>query len=197
MDYFGARQDLENKIIRILYTLSFVEDPTRVFRAVRFEQRYDFTMEPQTLELAKKAIRDNWLQKLSYDRIREELKHSFNEEFPVKAINRMLELGLWETILPEIQLDEEITRVLNNLPQANKLVAREMENAREFHPWLTYLAALVHQLEPAKVHDICARLKLSSWETVIIQETVEKWEAGLELIQGDESIPFSTVAGAL
>ncbi|HEX3033285.1 MAG TPA: CBS domain-containing protein [Bacillota bacterium] len=197
VDYFGARKDLEAKTIRILYTLSFVEDPTRVFRAVRFEQRYDFTMEAQTLELAKKAIRDRWLQKLSYDRIREEIKHTFNEEFPIKAITRMRELGLWQTILPEITVDEEIQRVVDSLPQANKLITMDLEHPREFHPWLTYFAAMVHKLSGEQVQNVCERLKLSGHEIEIIRETVEKWEAALALLEGGQPVPLSVVSRAL
>lgn len=194
VDYFGARRDLERKAVRILYTLSFVEDPTRIFRAIRFEQRYDFTMEAQTLELAKKAIKDNWLQKLSYDRIREELKHIFNEEYPIKAISRMRELGLWKTIMPEIDFCDEVRRVVDNLPLANNLVAKEVLNPHGLHPWLSYFAAMVHQLDTATVHQVCERFKLSTDDQKIIKDTVNNWAAALEILDTEAEVSLSTVS---
>ncbi|HBK53892.1 MAG TPA: hypothetical protein DDZ44_08160, partial [Syntrophomonas wolfei] len=71
--YFGGRKDLEKGLIRILYNLSFVEDPTRIIRAIRFEQRYKFTIEDDTLRFAKDAIERRLLGKLSYKRIIQEL----------------------------------------------------------------------------------------------------------------------------
>lgn len=194
VDWFGGRGDLERKTVRILHTLSFVEDPTRVFRAIRFEQRYDFTMESQTLELAKKAIRDNWLQKLSYDRIREELKHIFNEEYPVKAISRMRELGLWQRIAPEVEFSQETWRVLDNLPLANSLAAREVQSARIFQPWLTYFAALVHQLDVETADSVCGRFKLSKEEHKIVRDTVETWAQALQALDPEKEVPLSAVA---
>jgi tRNA nucleotidyltransferase (CCA-adding enzyme) len=194
VDHFGARRDLERQVVRILYTLSFVEDPTRIFRAIRFEQRYDFTMEPQTLELAKKAIKDNWLQKLSYDRIREELRHIFNEQNPIKAISRMRELGLWKTIMPEIAFNDEIRRVVDNLPLANNLVAKEIDNPHGLHPWLTYFTAMVHQLDNATVEEICQRFKLTNDDQRIIKESVLSWEAALKILDTEEEVTLSTVS---
>jgi tRNA nucleotidyltransferase (CCA-adding enzyme) len=69
IDYFGGRKDLEKGIIKILYNLSFVEDPTRILRAIRFEQRYKFTIEEDTLKFARDAIARRLLDKLSYARI--------------------------------------------------------------------------------------------------------------------------------
>ena len=57
LDFFGGRRDLNNKIVRVLHSLSFVEDPTRVFRAIRFEQRFGFQISKETNTLSNKPRR--------------------------------------------------------------------------------------------------------------------------------------------
>lgn len=193
VDYFGGRRDLEQGIVRVLYNLSFVEDPTRLFRAVRFEQRYNFSMERQTLELAQKAIKDKWPLKLSYDRIREEIKHIFNENAPINAINRMNELGLWVFVFPEIEVNEETKRVLKKLPRSNSFVACHIEAPKGFHPWLTYLITMVHQLELPLAATVCQRLRLSKEELEIVLSTLEAWPKVVEELENGESPALSKV----
>ena len=85
----------------VLYNLSFIEDPTRMIRAIRFEQRYDFKMEPSTLELLKKNLEENYLERVSGARIRQEIEKILVEENSLKAIRRMAELGMIRHIFPE------------------------------------------------------------------------------------------------
>src|SRR5690606_38395864 len=89
IDYFGGRKDLMNGSIRILYNFSFVEDPTRILRAIRFEQRYRFTIEADTLRFARDAIERRMLGRLSYKRILAELILILNEKDPVPALERI------------------------------------------------------------------------------------------------------------
>lgn len=104
IDFFGGRRDIEEGIIRILYNLSFVEDPTRIIRAIRFEQRYRFNMETDTLRFARDAIERRMLGHLSYGRILNELIIILNEKDPLSALRRMQEIGVWDYIFPEIDL---------------------------------------------------------------------------------------------
>ena len=73
LDYYGGQRDLDDKAIRVLHNLSFVEDPTRVFRAVRFEQRLGFKIGQQTEHLLQSAVRLGLLEKVSGHRIFNEL----------------------------------------------------------------------------------------------------------------------------
>jgi len=197
IDYFGGQRDLEKKVVRILYNLSFVEDPTRIFRAIRFEQRYGFHMDPQTLELAKRAIKDNWLDKLSYDRIREELRHIFKENYPINAINRMNELGLWKFILPEITVDEEIREMVDKLPGINDFVRRKMHYQESFHPWLVYFITMIHKVDDGTAAAICQRLRLTKEETRIVTVTLSNWRGIMDELAGAGDVKMSTVARLL
>ena len=73
IDFFGAQRDIKEKSIRVLHSLSFVEDPTRVFRAVRFEQRFGFQIGKFTVNLIKNAVKMSFLSKIKGPRIWREL----------------------------------------------------------------------------------------------------------------------------
>ncbi|MFA6321170.1 MAG: hypothetical protein WCY36_04855 [Candidatus Omnitrophota bacterium] len=92
-DMFAGLQDLSDGIIRIMHDKSFIDDPTRIFRAVRFESRPGFSIEAKTLQLAKEAIRDGLLTKLSKYRIKNEFSLILKEPGCKKALSRLDEIG--------------------------------------------------------------------------------------------------------
>ena len=167
VDYFGGRRDLEEGIIRVLYNLSFVEDPTRILRAVRFEQRYGFKIESQTLALAKNAIKSKMLAKLSVDRVREELKHIMGETSPIGAIQRMTELEIWPFILPESDTSKANIIILERIPAAVEFI--KDDQADKINTWLVYLAVLVGQTN-CEVAEIGERLRLTKEEQKTLHE---------------------------
>ncbi len=99
-DPFGGLRDLQKGAIRALHSLSFVEDPTRVLRAARFETRYGFNMEPTTYALAKHAVEMGLLDDVSGARIRAELFAILEEESAVLALRRLDQLGALRGLLP-------------------------------------------------------------------------------------------------
>ncbi|HUF40050.1 MAG TPA: CBS domain-containing protein [Anaerolineales bacterium] len=100
-DYWGGLHDLDRRLIRVLHSLSFVDDPTRMLRAVRFEQRFDFEIEPRTLELLEAAA--GLLARVSGDRIRHELDHIFAQPRAARMFARLGELGLLEAVEPGLE----------------------------------------------------------------------------------------------
>lgn len=99
-DPFGGLKDLEGERVRVLHTLSFVEDPTRVFRAARFESRFGFRMEPTTEGLARNAVEMCLLDEVSGARLREELLAIVAEDPAAPAIARLHDLGALQAVLP-------------------------------------------------------------------------------------------------
>lgn len=171
IDYFGGRKDIHNRLIRILYNLSFVEDPTRILRAIRFEQRYRFTIETDTLRLAGDAIKRRMLGKLSYKRILRELILILNEKDPIPALMRMSESGVWEYILPEVKL-EDLTAILQRVPA----VVGWWEDryyGHEIKPWLIYLIVIFSRLCPEKVSEMLHRFPLGKYAQQAILESVQ------------------------
>ena len=100
LDPFGGSRDLMEGAIRILHNLSFIEDPTRILRAVRFEARFGFHMDEQTEALARHALEMEMLDRLSGERIREELLALFARPYPEVGLRRLDALGALAALEP-------------------------------------------------------------------------------------------------
>jgi tRNA nucleotidyltransferase (CCA-adding enzyme) len=103
-DYWGGFSDIRHKLVRVLHSLSFVDDPTRMLRAVRFEQRFGFEIEQRTLELLLEA--QNLLSKVSGDRLRHEIDHIIDEPGALSMMSRLQHLGLLSVIHPQLSWDK-------------------------------------------------------------------------------------------
>lgn len=102
-DYFGGQRDLAEGVIRVLHAMSFVDDPTRIFRAVRFEQRYDFNIEPDTERYIRNAMRLDLVGRLAYPRLFDELMLILNEEQPAKSLRRLAEFDALTWVHPKLE----------------------------------------------------------------------------------------------
>lgn len=100
-DPFGGLADLDSGTIRVLHGLSFVEDPTRILRAARFEVRYGFELDPQSRELAEHAARIGVMDEVSGARLRDELYDALDEADPLAVLRRAAELGALLPLLPQ------------------------------------------------------------------------------------------------
>lgn len=100
-DPFGGLKDLEHGIIRSLHSLSFVEDPTRVLRAARFEARYGFAIDGSTEALLRRAVELEMLDEVSGARIREEMLDIIDEEHVAPILRRLEEFGAFAALVPE------------------------------------------------------------------------------------------------
>ncbi len=157
IDFFSAQRDLKDKSIRVIHNLSFVEDPTRVFRAIRFEQRFGFTIGKLTAGLIKNAIRMDFFKRLSGLRIFSELKQILEEENPVPAIIRLSDYGLLPVIHPDLTLTKATIRALDS---AKKVIAwHDLLFVNEpLEKWTIYLMMLVRKSPRKMTEEISARL---------------------------------------
>lgn len=103
-DFFGGRRDIKEKVIRVLHTLSFVEDPTRCLRAVRFEQRYGFHIGQGSEKLIKNALKLKLMDRLSPSRLFHEFLHICEEDNPTACFERLNQLGILQAIAPTLTL---------------------------------------------------------------------------------------------
>ena len=101
-DPLGGQTDLERGVLRILHNKSFVDDPTRMIRLVRYAGRYAFRIEPETLNLINDEARQV-LSRLSGERLRHELDLIFEETDPSPLLHRLAELDLLKPIHPSLQ----------------------------------------------------------------------------------------------
>ena len=117
-DYWGGLADLRQGLVRVLHSLSFVDDPTRMLRAVRFEQRFGFRIEQRTLELLGEAVQ--LLEKVSGDRVRHELDHILAEDRVEAMLVRLDELKLLGAIHTGLVLDDWFRNCLKMVQVASK-----------------------------------------------------------------------------
>lgn len=160
LDFFGAQRDLKERIISILHNLSFVEDPTRVFRAIRFEQRFKFRISKLTANLINNAVRNNFFDRLSGARLFQELRLILQEENPIPAIARLAEFDLLKAIHPRLVYDEG-TRVMLERVQGVLSWFDLLYLEEKFDKWLVYFLGLVEPLTPAELKEMLPRFKLS------------------------------------
>lgn len=105
-DYYGGLADIKRRLVRVLHSLSFIDDPTRMLRAVRYEQRYEFKIEPRTLQLMEEAR--PLITRLSAERIRHELDIILLEEKAAGILARLDELSLIKAISEHLPWSTEI-----------------------------------------------------------------------------------------
>jgi tRNA nucleotidyltransferase (CCA-adding enzyme) len=159
IDFFSARKDIKEKIMRVLHNLSFVEDPTRVFRAIRFEQRFGFTIGKLTDGLIHNAVSLNFFRGLSGRRVLTELKQILEEDNPVPAIIRLNDYDLLKFIHPSIQFDKELISVLNSV---RKVVAWHdlLFLDESYMKWVVYFLVLIRTCDQQRSEEICSRFEL-------------------------------------
>ena len=175
-DYWSGLNDLREGLVRVLHTLSFVDDPTRMLRAVRFEQRFNFHIEKRTQELLFEAR--PLLGQISGDRIRHELDHILDEDHRVSMIERMSELGLLREIHPVLIWDDECRENLlklndlgNKLLDGVNLDLKRGSNERK----LAYILWVIH-LPVEKIQAILRKLRFPTTQSKVILSACYVWK---------------------
>lgn len=156
LDFFQAQKDLHEGAIRVLHNLSFVEDPTRVFRAIRFEQRLGFRLGKHTEALLSSAVRMGFIGKTGGARIYNELLHMFNEADPVASVKRMADLELLTCLHPALSWDVNANEMFEEAGRALHWY-KLLYTGKECRVWLVYLLCLLSDLRPAQVEEFCNR----------------------------------------
>src|SRR4029453_5791855 len=154
VDPFHGRRDLEAKTIRVLHNLSFIDDPTRIFRAIRYESRYGFRMDEHTQRLGRGTIEMGLVGDLSSARLRDELVALLEEGDAGASILRLAELGAGAAIHPHLAADAEAVELLGRLTELNERYGAGIP------AWRLALAALARRLPPDEIYDWLRRLKV-------------------------------------
>ncbi len=160
VDFFGAQRDMKDKVIRVLHSLSFVEDPTRILRAIRFEKRYDFRIGAQCERLIKNALQLGMVDKLSGARLFHELKLIFDEKAPLPCIRRMEDFDILRLIHPLLKLNPAKMDVLTELERVLHWY-RLLYLSPAPEPWMLYLLGLCGNGKYLDVAAVTDRLAFS------------------------------------
>ncbi len=161
-DYWGGLSDLHKGHIRVLHALSFVDDATRLLRAVRFEQRFDFKIEPRTRALMEESL--PLLNRLTGARLRHEINQILAESKAPAMLERLAELDVLETIHPALPWDEELAKHMEDLDTDSIDPTWDLSNQADhlsLKQILGYLVWLGRLPEPT-LRSIASRLRFKS-----------------------------------
>jgi tRNA nucleotidyltransferase (CCA-adding enzyme) len=168
IDFFGGYRDLRNGVIRVLHNLSFIEDPTRIFRAVRYENRYGFRMDEQTLNFAKSCVDMHLVGDLSSVRLRDELIALLGEGDIEWTLGRLFELGVAREVHPKLATGAKTVTLVKKL---DGLVS-EMGLGSEVVPWRLRLAAITRNMTHDELYMWLDRLKLKRSDSQAVTAAV-------------------------
>jgi tRNA nucleotidyltransferase (CCA-adding enzyme) len=160
IDFFGGVKDVKEKTIRVLHNLSFVEDPTRVFRAIRFEQRFGFQIGKHTQNLMRNAVKVGFLERLSGGRVLSELILILREEDPLPALKRMRDFNLFHFLHPGLKFDEQAEALCE---QIHHVIAwfDLLFLEQRYERWLIYFYGLMDLIKEGEREELCQRLAMN------------------------------------
>ncbi len=146
IDFFSGLKDLKDKKIRVIHNLSFVEDPTRIFRAIRFAGRFDFEIGKQTHSLIKNAINLKLLESIDGKRIFNELKLIFEEKNVLKIIKMLNYYRLFNYFHPNLILQKHDFELINRVYEYIKWFELTFPEDKKLIKWVIYLIAILNRL---------------------------------------------------
>lgn len=187
VDPFGAQRDMKDKNIRVLHALSFIEDPTRVLRAIRFEIRFEFRLSPQTEKLVRNCIQLGFFQKLSGARLFNELRHIFDDKNPPQCVERMDGFGILNIIHPQLKYNNTKKTLLEG---SHKVLSwyHLLYLPQKPEKWRIYLLGLCYGLKYVEVSEILERLGFTErarTDFIALRELIKE-QAGKLLVWGKQ-----------
>ena len=186
IDFFSAQKDIKEKSIRVLHNLSFVEDPTRVFRAIRFEQRFGFSIGKLTSGLIENAVKMDFFKRLSGRRVFAELRQILEEKNPIDAIKRLDEYDLLSVVHPSIEFNNQMISLFNSVKKVlswHDLLFLEEPYMR----WAVYFLALTRHCDKETADEICMRIELAPrYKTIFCKE---RFEADRSMLWMERNLP--------
>ena len=154
VDPFNGRDDLRKRLVRILHDQSFIDDPTRLFRAVRFEQRLRFRLERGTMERFREAVSGGGIGNLSGPRLLEQLRLICVEPDPWLVFSRLERLDALKAVHPALASDDGLKTLVREIGHSADLASSTYDGW-----WILYLVALFRPRREETLHGIVDRLK--------------------------------------
>jgi tRNA nucleotidyltransferase (CCA-adding enzyme) len=190
VDYFGGQRDLKDGRIRVLHTLSLMEDPTRALRAVRFATRFGFALGGQTEHLIRSAGKLGLYGRLSGKRLSTELRHLLSDADPVAAVEALGRLGVLAGIDPAFGDGRAALPLLSRAAEAIAWFRHQFVD-RPLTAWHVHLLALGRALDAERRAAFRERLDLPGR----LRGTWERWddlpERATELPEDPEADPVA------
>ncbi|OYD96031.1 poly(A) polymerase [Nostoc sp. 'Peltigera membranacea cyanobiont' 213] len=180
LDFFGGLLDLQAKQIRVLHPNSFIEDPTRIYRGVRFAVRFGFEIEPQTEEFIRYAINSGVYDRTAQEnsktpalqtRLKTELKHILEAPYWKSALQLLDNLGALQCIHPTLKLDGSLLRQLRLLERC----LRRFDAEQTLIHWQMRVEALIAHLTPEYRVKVAQNLQLQEDSIVRLKKLTQSF----------------------
>lgn len=191
-DPYGGQQDLKAKVIRVLHKGSFIDDPTRIFRAIRFAERFGFSLEPKTYQLLKQAAESNLIARLSGPRLANEIFLLMQERDPGRAIESLTRLNLFRFLHPSLRYRKQANGVVAMLPRALSWW-KQQRQGDPVDQGLVYLMTIVSSTSSSILHGVAQRLQLSTVQASTLEWAGEKTGRAARILLGDNDLRPSRV----
>ncbi len=185
LDFFGAQRDLKEGRLRVLHNLSFIEDPTRIFRALRFEQRFGFKLGKQATNLIQSAIKVDPFANMAGRRIFLEVKLILEEDDPLAILRRLSDFGLLRVIHPRLTLGpgrEALFEEVGKVVAWHDLLFLE----ERYERWLVYFLALIDEVSGEEAAELLLRFGFGPRRS---QQVAAERRAALQALRRLESRP--------
>jgi tRNA nucleotidyltransferase (CCA-adding enzyme) len=192
-DFFGSQNDLNNQWIRVLHNLSFVEDPTRIFRAIRFEQRLGFTIIKSVEKLIRNAVRQNLFGRCQGRRFFNELRHILSGSNPIPCLRRMAEFDLfrllWPELKPNLKVDRRFIHVLSQAQGALSWFMR-LYLDEKCRAWAVYLLAIHSRSRVPDLLAFCERFDVPHrYRDLLVRQKIAADRIALDMLGRPELKP--------
>lgn len=155
VDFCAGKSDLAGRRIRILHALSFIDDPTRILRAIRFSSRYNFKIEPLTLRRMKEALSSEMLECVEPQRIRDEIILILKEGNPLKPIRQIEKLAGFSFINSHLTVSKKMYLFLRAIQKQIQWFNRTYPRRRPLDGWLMYFIGAIDCLNKNEVRQVC------------------------------------------
>ncbi len=192
LDFFGGQQDLRDKTLRIIHNLSFVEDPTRILRAARFEVRFGFRLGRHAEQLAANAVELGLLEKLAGVRLTTELQLILQEAQPFAILQRLQQLGVLAAIHPRLTLEPSMAQRFQRVGEVLTwygLLYQETSPAS----WIVYLLTFFGDRRGVEARAILRRLNPPPRIAATISRALARLRALTRQFQQVRDLPASRV----
>ncbi len=190
VDPLNGKADLEKGIIRVIHEKSFQDDPTRIFRAIRYEQRYGLRLDENTKNLLKTAAKEDFLSTITKERLRNEILLILNEGNSADIINRAQQFNLIRYIHPRIFLSRRDISLIREVDEASQIETISLlKNEGILNMSLIKFMLIVKNLSEKEIKEVIENLALNSEyaENLIAMKT--KLPDAIKAIKGRSIAP--------
>lgn len=188
IDFFDGVGDLSRKSIKALHDKSFIDDPTRIMRAVRFEQRLNFMIEPHTALLIRRSIDKEIYKKVEAPRLRDEIILILKEKEPFKIIKRMDEFKALKLVHPHLKMHKYLNEIFAAVDEASSWYQENSPRKRSIEKWLIYLMAMFEESSLDSAQYFCNKFEFKRGERLRMMSYKEKGSKILKTLNSKRKI---------